>query len=60
MAIGCKINLNYKRPAKELVEALKEFPVANIESERALWILEKAEILILPPIMLNLKLKSRI
>ena len=31
MAIGCKINLNYKRPARELVEALKEFPVANID-----------------------------
>jgi len=31
MAIGCKINLNYERPAKELVEAFKEFPVANID-----------------------------
>jgi len=31
MAIGCKINLNYERPAKELVNALKEFPVANVD-----------------------------
>ena len=31
MSIGCKINLNYERPAKELVEAFKEFPVANID-----------------------------
>ena len=31
MSIGCKINLNYERPDWALVEALKEFPVANIE-----------------------------
>ena len=31
MAIGCKINLNYERPDWALVEALKEFPVANID-----------------------------
>ena len=31
MGIGCKIDLNYERPAKELVEALKQFPVANID-----------------------------
>ena len=31
MSIGCKINLNYERPDWALVEALKEFPVANID-----------------------------
>ena len=32
----------------------------NIELEKALWILEKAEILILLFIMRNLKLKSKV
>ena len=31
MAIGCKINLNWERPAQELLDALKQFPVANVD-----------------------------
>ena len=31
MAIGCKIQKNWERPGKELMEELKKFPVANVD-----------------------------
>ena len=31
MPAGCKIKRNFERPAKELVEAFREIPVANID-----------------------------
>ena len=31
MAVGCRIRRNFERPAKELVEAFRGIPVANID-----------------------------
>ncbi len=31
MSAGCKIKKNFERPAKELVEAFRGIPVANID-----------------------------
>ena len=30
MALGCRIRRNFERPSKELVEAFRRIPVANI------------------------------
>lgn len=31
MALGCRIRRNFERPSKELVEAFRRIPVANID-----------------------------
>ena len=31
MALGCRIRRNFERPSKELVEAFRGIPVANID-----------------------------
>ena len=31
MSVGCRIKKNWERPAKELVEAFRDVPVANID-----------------------------
>ena len=31
MSLGCRIRRNFERPSKELVEAFRGIPVANID-----------------------------